>query len=84
VLTGLARGVAAVLIAGWRGAGWVLRQLYRWVLRPVGRAVAWCWRHTAVPAYRVLAAAGRWVRAAILRPAAGTARAVLAAAGLRR
>jgi hypothetical protein len=84
VLSGLGRGIAAVLTAGWRGAGWVLWQLYRWVLRPAGLAVAWCWRHTVVPAYRMIAAGGRWVREAILRPAAGMARAVLVAAGLRR
>ncbi|MFI7542034.1 hypothetical protein [Actinoplanes sp. NPDC049599] len=84
LLAGLARGVATVLAAGWRGAGWVLGQLYRWVLRPAGRALAWGWRHTVVPVHRVVAAAGRWVREAVLRPAAVTARAVLVSVGLRR
>jgi hypothetical protein len=81
---GLARGIAAVLLAGWQGAGWVLRQLYRWLLRPAGLAVAWCWRHTVVPAYRMVAAGGRWVREEILQPAASVVRAVLVSLGLRR
>lgn len=80
----LARGIAAVLLAGWQGAGWVLRQCYRWLLRPVGLAVAWCWRHTVVPAYRMVDAGGRWVHEAIVQPAASTARAVLVSVGLRR
>ncbi len=84
VLAGLGRGVAAVLVAGWRGAGWVLRRFHRWVLRPVGLAVAWFLRHTVVPAYLMIASAGRWVRASILRPGAGMARAVLVSVGLRR
>jgi hypothetical protein len=80
----LGRGVAAVLIAGWRGAGWVLRQVYRWVLRPAGLAVAWGWRHTVVPAYRMIAAAGGWVRESILQPGTHAARAVLVSVGLGR
>jgi hypothetical protein len=84
LLSGLGRGIAVVLIAGWQGAGWVLRQFYRWLLRPVGLAASWCWRYTVVPAYRMIAAGGRWVREEILRPAAGTARAVLVSVGLRR
>ena len=80
----LARGVTVVLLAGWHGAGWVLRQVHRWLLRPAGLAVAWCWRHTVVPAYRMVAAGGRWVREAVLQPAASTARAVLGSVGLRR
>jgi hypothetical protein len=80
---GLVRGVAWVLIAGWQGAGWVLGQVYRWLLRPAGLAVAWVWRHTIVPACRMIAAGGRWVGEAILRPAADATRAVLVSIGLR-
>ena len=84
LLTGLGRGIAAVLLAGWRGAGWVLRQIHRWLLRPVGLAVAWCWRHTVVPVHRALAAAARWVHAEVLHPVAEGVRDVLVSVGLRR
>ena len=84
-IAALARGLLRwVLLPGWHGAGWVLRQIYRWLLRPVGVAVAWGWRHTVVPAYRVVAAGGRWVRESLLRPSASMARAVLISVGLRR
>ena len=80
----LGRGIAAVLLAGWHGAGWVLWQVYRWVLRPAGLAVAWCWRHSVVPVYRMVAAAGRWVGEELVRPVLDTVRAVLVSVGLRR
>ncbi|MGA5300371.1 hypothetical protein ACPCHT_10605 [Nucisporomicrobium flavum] len=84
-IAAVARGFARlVLVPGWRGAGWVLWQVYRWLLRPVGLAVRWVWRHTVVPVYRTVAAAGRWVQDAVLRPAAEMGRAVLVSVGLRR
>jgi hypothetical protein len=55
-----------VLAPAWRGAGWVLRMLYRLLLRPAGLAVAWVWRHTVVPAARLVA----WVWAHTVVPAA--------------
>lgn len=73
-----------ILLPGWLGTGWVLRQLYRWLFRPIGLAIAWAWGWTVVPAWRVVAGAGRWVRDTVVRPGAGMARAVLVSVGLRR
>jgi hypothetical protein len=75
-----------VLIPGWHGAGWILAQVYRWILRPVGRAFIWVWRFlvrgwraTVLPCWRRAAAGGRWVRESVLRPAAAAARSMSAA-----
>ena len=75
-----------VLIPGWHGAGWILAQVYRWLLRPVGRAFVWVWRSlvwlwrvTVLPGWRLAAAGGRWVRQSVLRPAAAAARSMAGA-----
>ena len=75
VLRGLLR---RVLLPGWHGAGWILAQVYRWVLRPVGLAVAWGWRRTVLPLWRMAAAGGRWTRESVLRPASAVVTSVLA------
>ncbi|MEV4639686.1 hypothetical protein AB0J80_20245 [Actinoplanes sp. NPDC049548] len=85
VITAVARvAYRWFLLPGWRGAGWLLRQLYRWILRPAGLVIAGVWRWTVVPAWRVAAGAGRWVRDTVVRPGAGMARAVLVSVGLLR
>jgi hypothetical protein len=75
VLQGLFRWV---LLPGWHGAGWILAQVYQWVLRPVGLAVAWGWRRTVLPLWRMAAAGGRWTRELVLRPASAVVTSVLA------
>jgi hypothetical protein len=90
-LTALANGVGVlirgifqrVLMPGWQGAGWILGHIYRWVLRPVGRAVAWVWRRTVLPVWRVSAAGGRWIRESVLRPTAAMTKSMLAVLGVR-
>lgn len=73
---------------GLRPAGQLLAWFWRWVIVPVGRAVAWSvawsWNHSVVLLWRYLVApTGRWIRDAVLRPVGRTVGRVLATIGLR-
>ncbi|MCX4473625.1 hypothetical protein OOK41_25520 [Micromonospora sp. NBC_01655] len=88
----LLRLVAGALAYAWRLTGRIVNVLYRLLLRPVGLALGWVWRHTAVPLGRALRAAWRvtvtptvrWLRDAILTPIRQATRDLLTALGLRR
>jgi hypothetical protein len=92
VLAPAGRAIVWFVRAGWQGVSWLGRQLYRFLLRPIGIAVAWLWRYTFGALFRgigwlwsvTVTPAGRWIRDEILRPAAAAARSVLVAVGLRR
>jgi hypothetical protein len=81
-----------VLLPGWRGTGWIGRQVYLWLLRPVyrrllrpvGVAVARVWRRTVTPCGRIVGKAARWLRESVLRPTADAARNVLMSFGRYR
>lgn len=81
VLAPVGRAAVWFLTLGWQGTTWLFRQVYRFVLRPVGRALAFVWRWTLGPVFRAVAWAGRWVRDEILRPAGAAIRAVFTAIG---
>ncbi|WP_328469267.1 hypothetical protein OHA21_01365 [Actinoplanes sp. NBC_00393] len=92
VLAPVGRALVWFLRAGWQGTSWLGVQLYRFLLRPLGIAVAWLWRYTFGALFRgigwlwsvTVTPAARWIRDEILRPAAAAARSVLVAVGLRR
>ncbi|MFB7515079.1 hypothetical protein [Streptomyces sp. NPDC056144] len=67
-LTGAARAVALVVVLPvrlvWDALAYCLRQLWRWILAPVGRALAWLAHHLLVIPLRWL---GEWVLAPIGR-----------------
>ncbi|MEU2545595.1 hypothetical protein ABZ618_09170 [Streptomyces roseolus] len=67
-LTGVARAVALVIVLPfrllWDALAWCGRQLWRWVLAPIGRALGWLLHHLLVVPLRWL---WEWVLAPIGR-----------------
>ncbi|WP_147457132.1 hypothetical protein [Micromonospora pisi] len=90
------RYVLRVLISGARFGWWLAvllgRFVHRFLLRPVGIALRWLWRHSAVPFAAAVrwgwshgvVPAGRWLRDDVVGPVRVTVRQVLVALGLRR
>jgi hypothetical protein len=78
----LGRLCADAVRFAWRAAATLGRLVYRILLRPVGHAIRWTWRHTAVPvghAVRDLwrlsvVPVGRWVWRGVLAPAGRSVR----------
>ncbi|WP_433537762.1 hypothetical protein ACQPZK_08590 [Micromonospora sp. CA-249363] len=56
----------------WRTAGWLLRWVYRLLLRPIGLGLRWLWRHTVRPVLSAI----RWVWSVTVVPTARGLRAV--------
>ncbi|SDT31427.1 hypothetical protein SAMN04489716_3252 [Actinoplanes derwentensis] len=82
VLEPLGQMVVWMLVTGWQGTEWLFRQLYRFLIRPVGLAIAFVWRWTLRPVMLAIGWAGRWVWDAILRPVGAAIRVVLDVVGL--
>ncbi|WP_406076870.1 hypothetical protein [Micromonospora sp. NBC_00858] len=88
VLAPAGRLVVAAVVGAWRVAGWLLRLLYR----PLLRGLRWAWSAIVVPVARGVGAAwratvspvARWIRRSVLDPARLASREVLTALGLRR
>lgn len=66
VVVGFGRLVVVAVVGAWRTAGWVLRLVYRLVLRPIGHGMRWLWRHTVRP----LLSGVRWVWSVTVVPVA--------------
>ncbi|MFC4072554.1 hypothetical protein [Actinoplanes subglobosus] len=78
------RGIVWFLRLGWQGTTWLFRQIYRFLLRPIGIAIAVTWHYTFGAVWRhLLAPTGRWLRDEILRPTGAAIRSALSALGLR-
>ncbi|MFI6760092.1 hypothetical protein ACIBF5_13235 [Micromonospora sp. NPDC050417] len=90
------RYVLRVLVSGARFGWWLAvllgRFVYRFLLRPIGIALRWLWRRSAVPLARavrwgwsyVALPTARWLRDDVVGPVRVTVRQVLVALGLRR
>ncbi|MET8200749.1 hypothetical protein [Micromonospora taraxaci] len=65
VVVGFGRLIVVVVVGAWRTAGWVLRLVYRLVLRPIGHGLRWWW-HTVRPLLLVV----RWVWSVTVVPVA--------------
>ncbi|MEU4163685.1 hypothetical protein [Actinoplanes sp. NPDC026670] len=84
ILVPIGRALAWFLRTGWNGTTWLFRQIYRFLLRPIGIAIAVTWRYTVGAVWRhVITPAARWLRDEILRPTGAAIRSVLSALGLR-
>ncbi|WP_229070325.1 hypothetical protein [Actinoplanes sp. DH11] len=92
LLAPVGRAIIWFVRTGWDGTTWLGVRFYRYVLRPIGVALAWLWRYTFGALFRGLAYAWRmtvtpavrWLHTQVLRPAAQATRDMLGALGLRR
>ncbi|WP_433795836.1 hypothetical protein [Actinoplanes sp. CA-252034] len=76
------RAVVWFLRLGWQGTSWLFRQIYRFLLRPIGMAIAVTWHYTIGAVWRhVLAPTGRWLRDEIIRPTGTAIRSLLSSLG---
>ncbi|MEU8656565.1 hypothetical protein [Actinoplanes philippinensis] len=80
ILAPIGRAIIWFLRLGWQGTTWLFRQIYRFLLRPIGIAVAVTWRYTVGALWRhVVAPTGRWLRDEIIRPTGAAIRSLFSA-----
>ncbi|GIE83246.1 hypothetical protein Aph02nite_91960 [Actinoplanes philippinensis] len=80
ILAPLGRGTVWFLRLGWQGTTWLFRQIYRFLLRPIGIAAAMTWRYTFGALWRhIVAPTGRWLRDEIIRPTGAAIRSLFSA-----